>query len=84
MESEIMVVLTMFGMLLAAMALLFVRGDGETNRKLAKVRERAEETRRGSTPEPTEEEFEPGATLQWMVIGSLLFFIVVVLANIYR
>ena len=84
MESEILVVLTMFGVLLAAMAMLFVRGDGETNRKLAKVRVRVDETRRVTTPEPAEDEFEPGATLQWMVIGSLLFFIVVLLANLYR
>lgn len=84
MESEFLVVMMMFGVLLAAVALLFVRGDGETNRKLAKVRVRVDETRRGNTPEPPEEEFEPGATLQWMVIGSLLFFIVILLANLYR
>ena len=84
MESEVLVVLTMFSVLLAAVAMLFVRGDGETNRKFAKVRVRVDETRRGGTPEPSEEEFEPGASLQWMVIGSLLFFIVVLLANLYR
>ena len=84
MEIEILLMMAMFGVLLAAMVLLLVRGDGETNRKLAKVRVRAEETRRGQTTEPPEEEFDPGVTLHWMVIGSLLFFIVILLANLYK
>lgn len=81
MESILPVYFFVLGIVLAVIVFVVLPGDESSSRKLAKVRVRVDENRRGRTVhEPPEEDFEKGPALVWLMVGGLLLLLVMSLS----
>ena len=70
------VLLTYFGVFGIALTIIYLswRNHETSSRKLAKIRVRVDDSRR-HVPEPPDEEYERWANLDWLVIMSWLFLL---------
>lgn len=81
MEQVLLIYGAIFGAALAVTILiLFSRGES-LSRKWAKIRVRMEDYQPGRMSEPQDDEFDPALSREWLVIGTALLLLILILGN---
>jgi hypothetical protein len=78
MENVLLVYVIVMGAILLALVFLLFQRNGESERRLARVRVRIDDNRQPARMEPEEEEYEPLPRPALLIGGALVLIIIVV------
>lgn len=79
MQNIQLINLVIVGIMFSAAAVYLLRSDENRSKKLARIRVRVNDRDTRRMPEPQQEDYEPAAPGNLLIIGALLLLLVVVI-----